>query len=131
MPAAYFLHWPDSELASLTEVAPAMLCLRLSAAACRRTDNGQEGYLHPLELLFEGATWRWDGPALGGIAHASLLLDGQPLGPAAHVLPLPLDRRGVVVCTLRLISGTVLQIDAVRVVGQIADAARFQASHAC
>lgn len=131
MPAAYFLHWPDSELAGLAETMPGTLCLRLSAAACRRTDDGQEGYLRPLELLFEGATWRGDGPALGGVAHGTLLLDGQPLGPAAHVLPLPLDRRGLVVCHVRLISGTVLQIEAARVVVQIADAARFRESHAC
>jgi len=131
MSAAYFLHWSDSELASLTAVAPATLHLRFAAAACRRADDGLAGYLRPLELRFEGATWHGDGPALGGVAHGDLLLDGQPLGPAAHVLPLPLDRRGVVVCQLRLISGTVLQIEAARVVAQIAEAARFRESYAC
>lgn len=134
MPAtapSHVLHWPDSELASLTEAAPGTLCLRLSAAACHRTDDGRAGYLRPLELLFEGARWGGDGPALGGVAQGSLLLDGQPLGPAAQRLPLPLDGRGVVVCTLRLISGTQLRIDAARVVARLTDRVCFHESFAC
>ena len=135
MHAAYALQWSDSELASLTEHTPGTVCLRFSAAACRRMGDGLDGYLRPLELLFEGATWHADGPVLGCIAQGGLRLDGQPieLGPAAQAqgLPLPFDRPGVVACTLRLMSGTALHIDAERVVAQIADAASFRESCAC
>ncbi|MEX8492616.1 hypothetical protein [Sphaerotilus sp.] len=131
MSAAYFLHWSDSELAGATQDTPATLRLRFAAAACRRVDDGLAGYLRPLELVFEGATWHGDGPVLGGVAHGSLLLDGVPLGQAAQVLPLPLDRRGAVVCRLQLISGTVLHIDAARVVAQIRREAEFRESYAC
>ena len=133
MHAAYLLQWPDSELASLTEHTPGTVCLRFSAAACRRVDDGLVGYLRPLELWFEGATWHADGPALGCIAQGSLQLDGQLVGSAAQApgVPLPLDRRGGVVCTLRLVSGTALRVEAERVVARIADAASFRESCAC
>lgn len=135
MTAACILLWPDSELSGLTEAPPRTLRLRLSAAACRGVDEGPLGpatrYLRPLDLRFEGAGWCADGPLLGGIAHGSLLLDGQPLGSAAHRLPLPIDRRGRVACHLRLISGTELHIEAVRVVAEIPEAACFRESFAC
>lgn len=133
MHAAYLLQWPDSELASLTEHTPGMVCLRFSAAACRRVDDGLVGYLRPLELWFEDATWHADGPALGCIAQGSLRLDGQLVGSAAQAqgVPLPVDCRGGVVCTLRLVSGTALRVEAGRAVARIADAACFHESCAC
>lgn len=135
MHAAYLLQWPDSELASLTEHPPGTVCLRFSAAACRRVDDGLVvvGYLRPLELWFEGAIWHADGPALGCIAEGGLRLDGQPVGSVAQApgVPLPLDCRGRVICTLRLVSGTALRVEAGRAVARIADAACFHESCAC
>lgn len=133
MRAMYFLHWPDSELASLTEEPPATLRLRWAAACCHRADDGLAGYLHPLDLVFHGAVWQASGPAIGGVAHGSLLVDGAVPGAAVHglPLPLPLDCRGDVVCRLRLMSGTVLYIAAAQVVAQVGDETRFRESFAC
>ncbi|MBP8271416.1 MAG: hypothetical protein KAX42_06030 [Sphaerotilus sp.] len=131
MTATYFLHWPDSELASLTEEAPAALRLRWSAVCCHRADDGLAGYLHPLELVFHGAVWQASGPVMGGVAQGNLLVDGAMPSPAEHGLPLPLDRRGAVDCSLRLMSGTVLHITAGQVVVQIGDETRFRESFAC
>ncbi|WP_293999879.1 hypothetical protein [Sphaerotilus sp.] len=131
MTATHVLHWPDSELAGLTADTPTTLRLRLAAAHCHRADDGLVGYLRPVELVFHAATWQGDGPALGGIAEGHLLCGGQPLGLVGQGLPLPLDCHGAVVCHLRLISGTVLQITAGRVVVQPGEDARFRESFAC
>jgi hypothetical protein len=65
------------------------------------------------------------------VAHGTLRVDGAPVGPAAHVTGLPVDRSGAVVCECRLISGTMLRIEARRVSGVIGGDARFHESLAC
>jgi hypothetical protein len=132
-PPAYHLRWPDSELASTTAETPDTLRLRLAAAFCHRVEDGVAGYLQPVELVFHGATWCGDDPAvcLGGIAHGGLLVDGVPPGTNAHVVPLPLEVRGAVVCEFRLISGTALRIDAQSVRVFMGNGARFHESFAC
>lgn len=129
----FLLQWPDSELAGVTVDSPTTLRLRFAAAFGHRVPDGVAGYLSPVELVFHGATWQGDDPALclGGIAHGTLRVDGAPVGPAAHVSALPADRRGAVVCEFRLISGTALRIDALHLVGSVDGAARFRESFAC
>jgi hypothetical protein len=130
---AYHLRWPDSELASTTVEAPGTLRLRLAAAFCHRALDGVAGYLQPVELVFHGATWCGDDPVvcLGGIAHGRLLVDGVPSGTTAQTVPLPLDRRGAVVCEFRLISGTALRVEAQSVRVSSGEGARFHESFAC
>jgi hypothetical protein len=135
----FWLHWPDSELAGITldtPVAPATLHLRFAAAFGRwAEDAGVAGYLRGVELVFHEATWQGDEPSLvlGGVAHGTLRVDGAPVGPAAHVTGLPVDQAGAVVCECRLMSGTVLRIEARRVVGYLGGEARacFRESLAC
>lgn len=131
--SAFLLHWPDSELAGVAVDSPTTLHLRFAAAFGHRVPDGVAGYLSPVELVFHGATWQGDDPALclGGVAQGALRVDGAPVGPAAHVSALPVDRRGLVVCEFRLISGTTLRIDAQAVTGQCGDGARFHPSFAC
>jgi hypothetical protein len=133
MPETYCLHWPDSELAGVTQDPSMALRLRFAAAFCRRTADGVAGYLRPVELVFHAATWRGDDPALclGGIAHGSLLVDGIPVGAAAHALALPLEARGATVCEFRLISGTALRIEAQAVTARLGDDVSFHESLAC
>jgi hypothetical protein len=130
---AFHLRWPDSELASATVDSPTTLRLRLAAAFCHRAEDGLAGYLQRVELVFHGATWCGDDPAvcLGGIAHGSLLVDGVLPGTTAQTVPLPLDRRGAVVCEFRLISGTSLHIEAHAVRVSSGEGARFHESFAC
>ena len=132
----FLLHWPDSELAGVTldaPAAPTTLRLRFAAASGHRVPERVAGYLSPVELVFHDATWRGDDPALclGGVAQGTLLVDGAPVGPAAHVSALPADRRGAVVCEFRLISGTALRIEALQLVASLDDAVRFRESFAC
>ncbi|MDZ7855569.1 hypothetical protein [Sphaerotilus sp.] len=129
----FLLHWPDSELAGVAVDSPTTLRLRFAAAFGRCGPQGVAGYLSPVELVFHGATWRGDAPALclGGIAQGMLRVDGAPAGPAAHVSALPVDRRGAVVCEFRLMSGTMLRIEAQHLTGTLDAAARFRESFAC
>jgi hypothetical protein len=124
---AFVLRWPDSELACTRVDSPTTLHLRLAAAACHRVADGVAGYLQPVELVFHGATWTGDAPAvcLGGVAQGCLWVDGVP----ADGVPLPLEARGAVVCALRLISGTALHIAAQAVC--VSAGARFHESYAC
>jgi hypothetical protein len=133
MPETYCLHWPDSELAGVTEDPSMGLRLRFAAAFCHRATDGVAGYLRPIELVFHAATWRGDDPALclGGVAHGSLLVDGVPVGSVAHVLPVPLEVHGATVCEFRLISGTALRIEAQAVTARLGDSVCFHESFAC
>jgi hypothetical protein len=130
---AFHLRWPDSELSATTVEGPTTLCLRLAAAFCHRAADGVAGYLQPVALVFRGATWRGDDPAvcLGGIAQGRLLVDGIPPAARADGVPLPLDASGAVVCEFRLISGTALRIEAQSVQVSMGDGARFHESFAC
>lgn len=130
---AFHLRWPDSELAATTVDGPATLRLRLAAAFCHRAEDDVAGYLQPVELVFSGATWRGDDPAvcLGGIAYGRLLVDGVSPGAGVDGVPLPLDASGAVVCEFRLISGTALRIEAQSVQVSMGEGARFHESFAC
>ena len=134
----FLLHWSGSEIAGIT-VDGDLLTLRFSAAFGHRAGGGPDGtdgpagYLRPVEMVFDGASWRGDDPAvcLGGLAQGSLLVDGVPPSAGRWVLPLPLAQCGEVVCEFRLISGTALRIEAKSVVARSGDGARFQESFAC
>jgi hypothetical protein len=130
---AFVLRWPDSELAGAHVDSPTTLRLRLAAAACHRVADGVAGYLQPVELVFHGASWSGDAPAvcLGGIVQGRLSVDGVVPGGIAQGLPLPLEVQGAVVCEFRLMSGTALRIAAQGLRVSAGENARFHESYAC
>lgn len=129
---AFLLHWSGSEIAGLT-VDGQTLTLRFSAAFGHQPGDGVAGYLRPVELVFQGAAWQGDEPALcrGGVVQGRLQVNGAPVGASVHALPVPGAATGAVACEFRLISGTALRIEAASVIARSGEGAQFHESFAC
>lgn len=126
------LTWQGSEVRQV-EVTDGTVRVRLSVASARRVDSahpdqGEEGFLGPLTVVFTHATVRGDlGSALGTLAEGTL----SHAGHTPRHLALPFSWAPEIHAELAFCNGTVLHIEAEAVSCSPGTESRFHESMAC
>lgn len=126
------LTWQGSEVRQV-EVTDGTVRVRLSVASARRVDSahpdqGEEGFLGPLTVVFIHAKVRGDlGSALGTLADGTL----SHAGHTHRHLALPFSWAPDIHAELAFRNGTVLHIEAEAVSCSPGTESRFHESMAC